>query len=65
MSHTWPNHYKVLQTLNQVVTAKRQGLPLDQFSIYTSESFANTQEKISVDKKVENSQHGSISKLSP
>lgn len=29
MTSTWPNHYKILQTLNKIIIAKKQGLSLD------------------------------------
>lgn len=37
ISGSWPNHYKVLQVLNDIVKAKREGLPLEGFSVYREE----------------------------
>jgi hypothetical protein len=28
-NNTWPNHYKILQLINDIIIAKRNGLPLD------------------------------------
>ncbi len=30
----WPNHYKILQTLNRIMEEKKKGNPLNQFSVY-------------------------------
>jgi hypothetical protein len=36
-TNSWPNHYKILQVLNQIINAKKNGLPLEEFSIYHAE----------------------------
>lgn len=34
LTNQWPNHYKILQVLAKMIEDKKNGLSLDQYSVY-------------------------------